>query len=91
MKCDPSHGYIPLNQAISVVYNACRHVSDTRTNALGIGGWGGGGGFGSILISSENVISYVLFVSFCVRLYKIGVEVSFFVSNFLCLYLFMLF
>ena len=29
-------------------------------------GLGGGGGFGSILISSENVISYVLFVSFCV-------------------------
>ena len=83
-KCDPSHGYIPLNQAISVV---CRHVSDTRTNAPGIGGEG----FGSILISSENVISYVLFVSFCVRLYKIGVEVSFFVSNFLCLHLFMLF
>ena len=88
MKCDPSHGYIPLAQAISVVYNACRHELDTRTNAPGIflfGGWG------SILISSENVISYVLFVSFCVRLYKIGVEVSFFVSNFLCLHLFMLF
>ena len=41
----------------------------------------GGREFGYILISSENVISYVLFVSFCVRLYKIGVEVSFFVSN----------
>nr|POE62624.1 hypothetical protein CFP56_19919 [Quercus suber] len=46
MKCDPSNGYIPLAQSISVVYNACRHVSDTRTNAVGIffwrGGWGGG-------------------------------------------------
>ena len=55
MKCDPSHGYIPLAQAISVVYNACRHELDTRTNAPGIflfGGWG------SILISSKNVISW---------------------------------
>lgn len=50
MKCDPSHGYIPLAQAISAVYNACRHVSDTRTNALGIF-FGGGGVIGSILIN----------------------------------------
>ena len=61
MKCDPSHGYIPLAQAISVAYNACRHESDTRTNAPGIflfWGEGGGGGVCSILLSSKNVISW---------------------------------